>query len=365
MNPISNVLITPESEDKFEAEYVDIRLNCNDVDSQLFQRTPDDNDRPELEKYYNRLPKDDNKNTISVPFYGFVVAGDKRDENRKRSAVINIVNDFGELMAMHVNELEGTFKEYRGEFISFDAKIYKYKSKNKYGLFIIKDSIQIVNTRIISIPHSNWNWLGYPVQRIRVQEVINYYLTQGDSYHDLMLRNSEKILDRLSELMFGVSGLLYNSILNMYLMRDDITKIDKFLWIKSHKHLNILMTTCIDYIIWLKPVNYLETLKIITYIVLNYIGGYVDDPRNRDYDTCIQNTIKTLDIKVEHVKYHIENMVKNCGGLQAISEVIPDSFKLNPMTVVEVGRQCFAQRVLKDVPEESIKYLVNLNGCID
>lgn len=365
MNPLSNLLFTPETEDKFEVEYVDVRLNCNDIDSQLFQRTPDDNDRPELEKYYNRLPKDENKNTVQIPFYGFVSVGDKKDESRKRSAVINVVNEFGELMAMHVNELEGAFKEYRGEFVSFDAKIYKYKNKNKYGLFIIKDSIQIVNTRILSISHSNWSWLGYPVKRIRVQEVINHYLTKGDSYHELMLRNSEKLLDRLSELMFGVSGILYNSILHMYLMREDISKIDKFLWIKSHKHLNIIMTLCIDYIIWLKPTSYLETLKIITYIVLNYMGGYVDDPRNTSCGIYLQNTINMLDIKVEHAKYHIENMIKNCGSLKDISEVIPDGFKLTPVKVVEVGRQCFAQRILKDVPEDVIKYLVDLNGYIN
>ena len=65
--------ITGIKEDKFIPEYKNARLNVCDVDSELFQRTPEDNDRPELEKYYSRLPKDENGNSELVWFCGFVI----------------------------------------------------------------------------------------------------------------------------------------------------------------------------------------------------------------------------------------------------------------------------------------------------
>ena len=40
------------STNDFEPQYEDKRLNDGDIDCELFQRTPDDNDRPMLEKYY-------------------------------------------------------------------------------------------------------------------------------------------------------------------------------------------------------------------------------------------------------------------------------------------------------------------------
>lgn len=352
-----------ENINKFEPEYIDQRINCCDIDSELFQRTPDDNDRPLLQKYFERLPKDENGESIFVLFYAFVYVGEKRDHNKNKSVIINVVNEFGELMAGHLNEFKGIFKEYRGEFVEFEAKVIKYRSKNKYGLFIKEDSVRTVQLKPLRQSFSPWSLLGYPNSRINIQETINHYLTRGDLYHQLTIHESEKVLDIMSEKMFGVPGMIYPLVLSMYLMRDNAI-IEPELIYEQHKHINILCTMVIDYIIWSRPTTFLEMLKLITYIVLNYIGGCVDNPRDMKYSNCLKDTIIKLDVKVEHVAYHINNTIKNCGGLKAISDSIKDEFKLDPNSVVMYSRQCFAQRILKDVPEDVVKYLVNLKGIV-
>ena len=83
-----------------------------------------------------------------------------------------------------------------------------------------------------------------------------------------LLTQSERILDRISELMFGISGMIYPMVLNMYLMRDDTS--DNKLILYNIKHLVILTTIIIDYTIILQPTNYknyytcYRTLYLIT-----------------------------------------------------------------------------------------------------
>lgn len=343
----------------FEPEYIDVRLNFNDIDSILFQRTPDVNDRPKLELYYNRLPKDEYNNTIPVHMYGFVIPGDIHKKIEKKSVMINIVNECGELMSAHNVIFNPAIKEYRGELIEFDCTIYKYKSQQKYGIRIITESIQTVPTTICDV-RSSWCMLGYPSRKIKVQEVINYYLAREDRYYQLMIRNAERILDRMSEIMFGISGLIYPAVLNMYSMRDDVINDLRFIYM-NHKHINILLTVVVDYLIWLKPASYLDMIRIVSYIVLNYMGGCVDDPCSHKYRNCLSLTSRMLEVKTEHMAFNIMNIIKNCGGLKPISDIIPESFKINPDTIVENGRIQFAQRILQDIPEDRIQYFVRLD----
>lgn len=357
---LKGMIIDVESEDKFTPEYKDERLNCHDIDSILFQRTPDDNDRPELEKLFKRLPRDIDGNPITMIFYAFVVVGEKKDEKSNRSVIVNVVDEFGNLVASHVNEFAGIFKEYRGEFVEFEARPDKYPNAEKYGLFIIRDSVRVVETYPIRQSFSPWSLIGYPSKDIKVQECINYYITKGSMYHKEMFCNSQTMLDFISEKMFGIRGMLFPVILDMCLLRDNsvnfVDEIDKYL-----KHINIICTVIIDYIISFKPKTYLETYKLISYIILNYFGLNLNNPRDMKYRTCLQLTIEAFNVKNEHALYHIYNVLKGCGGNANILESMKEmDFNTDPERIVELSRKCFANRILKDVPQETIKYLVNL-----
>ena len=94
-----------------------------------------------------------------------------------------------------------------------------------------------------------------------------------------LLTQSERILDRISELMFGISGMIYPMVLNMYLMRDDTS--DNKLILYNIKHLVILTTIIIDYIIILQPTNYKELLYVLSYVIFNYMGMNVDNPDDK------------------------------------------------------------------------------------
>lgn len=357
---LKGLIIDVESEDKFAPEYKDERLNCHDIDSILFQRTPDDNDRPELEKLFNRLPRDIDGNPITMIFYAFVAVGEKKDEKSNRSVIVNVVDEFGDLVASHLNEFAGIFKDYRGQLVEFEARPDKYRNAEKYRLFIIDDSVRIVETYPIRQSFSPWSLIGYPHKDIKVQECINYYITKGSVYHKEMFYRSQTLLDLISDKMFGIRGMLFPVILDMCLLRDNsinfVDEIDKYL-----KHINIICTVIIDYIIAFKPKTYLETYKLISYIILNYFGLCLNNPSDTNYTSCLQLTIEAFNVKNEHALYHIYNILKNCGGNANILESIKDiNFTINPDDIVKIARRCFANRILKDVPQETIKYLVNL-----
>ena len=348
-------------EDKFAAEYRDERLNCQDIDSLMFQRTPKDNDRPELERLYKRLPKDENGNVLSMIFYAFVVVGENKDKNSRRSVLVNVVDEFGNLVASHLNEFAGIFKDYRGELVEFEARPNKYKNEDKYSLFIIPDSVRVINSHHVRQCFSPWTLIGYPSKQIKVQECINYYLTKGNRYHKELYYESERLLDYISEKMFGIRGMLFPVIMDMCLLRDNgISYYDEIE--KNLKHINIICTVIIDYILASKPNSYLGTYQLISYIILNYLGLNLNNPRDLKYSKYLSTTIESFNVKSEHVAYHIFNIFKGCGGSNKIVESIPEDFKTNPEKIVNDSRIYFANRILRDVPEETIKYLVNLKG---
>lgn len=358
---LKDMLVVAESEDKFATEYKNERLNCQDVDSILFQRTPADNDRSEIQKLFNRLPRDIEGEPIYVLFYAFIAVGEKKDKNSKRSVMINVVDEFGNLMASHINEFAGIFKEYRGELVEFEARPGKYPKADKYTLYIDRESVRTVSTMKLRNLFSPWQRIGYPGKDINVQECINYYLTKSSIYQKEMLQKSEKMLDYISEKMFGVSGMLFPIILDMYLLRDNaIEYIDEIE--KNLKHINIICTSVIDYIICLKPETYLDTFKLIAYIILNYLGLNLDNPNDMKYKTNLLKTIDGFDVKTEHAAYHIYNVLKDCGGSKALVEGIPEGYHTNPEQIVLLSRAWFANRILMDVPEETIKFLVKLNS---
>lgn len=342
----------------FKPQYEDKRLNDGDIDAELFQRTPDDNDRPMLEKFYNMLNNDDDGVIETIRFYGFVIP--PKDEKSKKTAIVHIINEFGEHMASHIITKVSIIQKFVNELISFDGRIYKYPDKDKYGIKILKNSIQVVSTKPLKNYKAYWNKLTnyIPSSYLKINDVINHeYIIKDKDFHISMLYKSEKILDRYSEEMFGISGLIYPMISNLFVMRDDVS--DKNDVYRYHKHLNILSTLVIDYIANIKPKSYKETLCIISYLVLNYIGLFVDNPRSKEYNKYFSITLKYMGIKPEHAVYHVTNIIKNVEGLQNIQNSIPKEYKLTPLTIANTAKLQFARRLLIIIPEKRHKFYID------
>lgn len=342
----------------FEPQYEDRRLNEGDIDAELFQRTPDDNDRPMLEKYYKMLNINDNGNVETIKFYGFVT--EPKDSKSKKTAIVHIIDEFGDHMASHIITSVSSIENFINELINFDGRIYKYPNKNKYGIKIIENSINIIQTRPLENYKTNWNKLtiNIPTEFIKLNDIINHeYIIKDKEFHMDMLYKSEKLLDRYSEAMFGISGLIYPIITNMFIMRDDIS--NKYDIYKYHKHLNILYTLIIDYIGLLQPKSYKDLLCIISYIILNYLGLYIDNPRDKSFIKCFKTTLKYMGIKPDHASYHIKNIIKDVGGIKNIQDVIHEEYKLTPQIISQCAKLQFARRLLVYIPEKRHKFYID------
>lgn len=348
-----------ESTNDFEPQYEDKRLNEGDIDCELFQRTPDDNDRPMLEKYYKMLNRDDDGIIETIIFYGYVTP--PKDNKSKKTAIVSVINEFGEHMASHIITKIDILQDFICELITFEGRIYKYPDKNKYGIKIIKDSVISIQTNPINKYKTYWNKLTnyIPSEYLKCSEIINHeYILKDKEFHIDMMYKSERFLDRQSEKLFGISGLIYPMISNLFIMRDDVS--NKYNIYRYHKHLNILSTLVIDYLSFIKPKSYTEMLCIVSYLVLNYLGLYVDKPDNKDYCKCFATTVKYMGIKPSHAKYHVQNIIKNVGGLENIQNSIPEDYKLTPKTIASVAKLQFARRLLFcSTPEERHKFYID------
>ena len=127
-------------------------------------------------------------------------------------------------------------------------------------------------------------------------------------------------------------------VLNMYLMRDDTS--DNKLILYNIKHLVILTTIIIDYIIILQPTNYKELLYVLSYVIFNYIGMNVDNPDDKNSKKYLKQTLNDLKINYNHAEYHIENIIKSIGGNTSnMRNFIPEFAKSNPETLPQKARE--------------------------
>ena len=352
-------LESKNNDEKFETKYANSRLNFGDIDSELMNRTPQDNDRPELERYFNSLYLDEEGLTEPVIFYGYVSNKKNNKKNSKSVVLINIVNEFGEIMAAHVWTKNDKIKNYIGEVIQFEGRIYKYQYVEKYGIAIIQDSIQVVESQQTMLSNSPWNNFRIGSKAVKTNELINEYL-KGDNYERMMfLHQSERILDRISEDMFDISGMIYPLILNIYLMRDDTS--DNNLIYSNSKHLSILTTVIIDYILIIRPSTYKELLYIITYLTLNYMGVNIDNPTDKNSRKYLRQTLNELHVNYDHAGYYIDNVIKNIGGNTIMMrEYIPEFMKINPESLPDMARKQFAIRILSSmIPKDKRQFYLN------
>lgn len=358
-------LAKKSNDDKFEAVYANSRLNFGDIDSELMNRTPDDNDRPELERYYNSLVVDEEGLTEPVIFYGYVANKKNNNENSKNVVMINVINEFGEIMAAHVWSKCKVIHECIGEVIKFEGRIYKYQYKEKYGIAVLSDTVQIIESRACGIVNSPWNKMRLPSDCLKTTDLINEFIKSDDIDKSIMLVKSERILDRISELMFGISGMIYPMILNMYLMRDNTS--DNKLIKDNIKHLIILTTIIIDYIITIQPQTYKELLYILSYVIFNYMGLDVDNSDNKNSKKYLRQTLNELKINYNHAAYHIENIIKSIGGnTMEMRKYIPEYAKSNPEKLPNIAREQFALRILSFlIPKNKQKYYINNTKYLD
>lgn len=351
-------LTNKNKDENFEEKYANSRLNFGDIDSELMNRTPYDNDRPELERYFNSLTVDEEGLTEPVVFYGYVSNQKNNNKNSKNTVMINVVNEFGEIMAAHVWSKSDVIRESVGEVIKFEGRIYKYQFIEKYGIAVIENTVEIINVKPCGVSNSPWNKMLISNGSLKVIDLINEFIKADDYEQHVLLIQSERILDRISELMFGVSGLIYPLLLNMYLMRDDtsdIKVIDKHI-----KHLTILSTVVIDYIITIQPSSYEELLYVITYVVLNYLGLNVDNPKDKKCRKYLKQTLNEMKINYNHAAYHVGNLIKCVGGnLTGMTEYIPEYLKTDPEKLPEIAREQFALRILtRLIPKNKQKFYI-------
>ena len=144
--------------------------------------------------------------------------------------------------------------------------------------------------------------------------------------------------------MFNVPNLIYPIVLTNFLMRDDI--YDEKVLSYNIRHLNILMTILIDYILGIKPGSFDELMKVIIYVVLNYLGYDLNKPVEKDR---FYEFVDFMGIERNNAKTYLINAKQNAGGVQAILEYIPEVYKTKPGELHEIATLQFVKRLLVEL----------------
>ena len=334
---------------KFQPIYNVSYINNQDSDSKQYQRTPNDNDRPMLEKYHKYIKELELLGEILpvMTYFAFVTPA----RNKNKFVLTNVVNEYGEVVASHIISNNESLKDYIYKLITFRALPYSYNSMDntvKYSLGISKDSIEEIIT-IPSYPNiSKWNIFcnteKIAIDKEFVQYKINEYIDMDESYKLEMLDDIEFQLNELSNDILGLSNFIYPLIINIFLMRDNVNDLDVIF--SYNKHINIVSTLVYDYIVDIKPKNYLEMLQVITYVVLTYMGYDMTDIYSEQRMECFNELISWMNIKKEHANYHLVNIKRNAGGVEQILNTIPDKYIYKPKELVDVARCQFVKRLL-------------------
>ena len=314
-----------------------------------------------LEHYYNlfKLKSDDlltdYKVTIPIVFYAYVV----ERRNKNSYAVINLIDEFGANMAAHGVIKKCNLQPYLNKVIKFTGVIYPYgedelsdddTNETKYGVRILKENglgekyeIEVITGHPHTLGTSPWNMIteDNPNVLIKVEELSNKYNKLDIGVQMELLVNIEDTLNTISMNMFNVPNLIYPIILTNFLMRDDIYD-DKVL-IYNHRHLNILMTIVVDYILGIKPKTFDELMKVIIYVVSNYLGYDLENPT--DYSK-FNEVVDYMGIAKDNSRHYLRNAKRNAGGQKAILEYIPDEYKIKPGDIHELAMIQFAKRLI-------------------
>lgn len=328
---------------KFTPEYKIAWANPYNQEALLYKRLPNINDRPMLEKYYKNLKLEGKKYTKPIIFYGYVA--------EKRSNVsytlLNIVNEYGNLMACHTIVKGTDLKAYLLKLIKFEGMIEPYNENNengetKYGIKIIDNTIEIVQTKRTDFTGTLWDDLFNKrpndfIDIIGEFEKYNNYSIE-DKFH--MLLQIEQFLNDLSWSMFYVPNLIFPLATSLFLMRDDIYNAQVI--VSNLTHLNMVLTRVADYIVELKPKTYLQTIQIVYYVVLNYLGYDFNKPNDKEKFYEMTHFIGVAETNADH---YLDNAKTNTLGIISILERIPSSHRTKPGDIHVDASFQFAKRI--------------------
>lgn len=344
----SKTIIKTSKPDKYKEEVQVPWANVYNPSAILYKRTPYINDRPILEIYYNALKIPGENKTKPILMYGYIASKYKNRNDNINYILTNTVSVFGKHLAAHTVIHGMNLDDYLHELIMFDGEIYAYPSEDKsclkYGIRIIEYTIDVIETKEHDYIDSPWNFL-YQENRDNINtesECINYNSLSKEA-HIKSINEIKQVLDTISQTMFGIPGLIYPTIVSSFLMRDDVDSDDIIFLNDNHRHINILSTLVVDYIIKLSPKTYEELYKIVAYVVFNYLGYEVENPSVGR--VMLYEFTKYMGISKVQVDYYIENVKRNVGGIPKLKDIIPNNYKTKPGIIHEIGVIQFAKRL--------------------
>ena len=297
----------------------------------LYKRLNNINDRPMLAHYYKIFElKDEHgvslKTTKSMVFYIYVVKKYSRDNSY---VGINLINEFGDKLAAHIILKDVDLSKYVNKLIKFTGSIYPYNEEGngetKYSVCVFKNQpIDIIEGREHTLSLPPWDMLVDEDYIIDIDELNNKYNSLDVDTQLYLLENMQDKLNVISTNMFNTPNLLYPIILTNFLMRDDIYN-EKVIQ-SNLRFLNIITTIVADYILKIKPKTFDETMKIIVYVILNFLGYNFNTPEDKSNILAMSTIIR---VDTENVKEYLKNAKANAGGVQAILNYIPDNYKVH------------------------------------
>ena len=298
----------------------------------LYKRLNNINDRPMLAHYYKLFElKDEHgvslKTTKPIVFYIYIV--EKR--SKYNYAGINLINEFGDKLAAHVILKDVDLSKYVNKLIKFTGSIYPYNEEGngetKYSVCVFKNQpIDIIEGREHTLSLPPWDMLVDENYVINIDELNDKYNSLDIDVQLYLLENMQDKLNVISTNMFDTPNLLYPIILTNFLMRDDIYN-EKVIQ-SNLRFLNIITTIVADYILKIKPKTFDETMKIIVYVILNFLGYDFNAPEDKSNIMAMSTIIR---VDTENVKEYLKNAKANAGGVQAILNYIPDKYKVHEL----------------------------------
>lgn len=344
----SKSIIKESKSNKYKEEVQFPWANQFNPSAILYKRTPYINDRPILEIYYNALEIPCENKTKPIVMCGYLASKYKNKNGNNKYILTNTVSEFGKHLASHTVIHGINLDEYLHELILFNGEIYTYPSEDnsclKYGIRIIENTISKINSKEHCYLESPWNFLHQENKHnIDIKYENMHYNSLSKDARIKSMSEIKQILDTISQSMFNIPGLIYPTIVSMFLMRDDVDNEAIVFLNDNDRHINILSTLVVDYIIKLNPKSYDELYKIIVYVVFNYLGYEVENPslgRKKLYE--FTNYIGISKVQVD---YYIENIKRNVGGIPAITNIIPNNYKTKPGDIHALGVGQFAKRL--------------------
>lgn len=345
----SKTFVKESKPDKYEEEVQVPWVNIYNPSAILYKRTPYINDRPILEIYYKALKIQGENKTKPIFMYGYVASKYTNKNGKDKYVITNTVSEFGKHLAAHTVIHGANLDDCLHELIMFDGEIYAYSSEDnsclKYGIRIFEETINVIKSKEHNYINSPWNFLYQEDNRPNINieaECMNYNSLSKEAYIK-SINEIKFVLDTISQSMFGVPGLIYPTIVSMFLMRDDADSDDIIFLNDNHRHINIISTLVVDYIIKLSPKTYNEMYKIITYVVFNYLGYCVDNPYIGK--VMLYEFTKYIGISEIQVDYYMENVRRNVGGIPELQNTIPGNYKTKPGDIHSLGVTQFAKRL--------------------